>query len=152
MVGMVRKLINGSDSVFTGKGLSYSGSLLRREAAGYGLVYFVQTMLAARGRSLDGMRVGVSGSGNVARHAVEKALAMGGRVVTASDSNGTVVYEDGFAPQKLSTPAEVKADRRGRVRDWIAFYNHSRLHSTLGYLSPMQFEQRWLAAQHKTAA
>jgi glutamate dehydrogenase (NADP+) len=120
MAGMVKKLTNRADCVFTGKGLSHGGSLLRPEATGYGLVYFVQAMLASRGRALDGLRVGVSGSGNVACHAIEKVLAMGGRVVTASDSDGTVVDEDGFTPEKLAILANVKRDRRGRVSEYAA--------------------------------
>ena len=120
MAGMVKKLTNRADCVFTGKGLSHGGSLLRPEATGYGLVYFVQAMLASRGRALDGLRVGVSGSGNVACHAIEKVLAMGGRVVSASDSDGTVVDEDGFTPEKMAILAEVKRDRRGRVSEYAA--------------------------------
>jgi glutamate dehydrogenase (NADP+) len=82
--------------VFTGKGLSFGGSLIRPEATGYGLVYFTEAMLKRHGMGLEGLRVAVSGSGNVAQYAIEKAMAFGARVVTASDSNGTVVDEAGF--------------------------------------------------------
>src|SRR5690606_15513324 len=93
MAGMVRKLTNRSDCVFTGKGLSFGGSLLRPEATGYGVVYFVDEMLKHAGRSLDGLRVAVSGSGNVAQFAIEKAMTLGAKVVTISDSSGSIVDE-----------------------------------------------------------
>ena len=86
----MKKLSNGADCVFTGKGLSFGGSLIRPEATGYGTVYFAEEMLRQRGPSLEGLRVGVSGSGNVAQFAVEKAMALGAKVVTVSDSSGTV--------------------------------------------------------------
>lgn len=93
MAGMMRKLSNNSACVFTGKGLSFGGSLIRPEATGYGLVYFTEAMLKRHGLGFEGMRVAVSGSGNVAQYAIEKAMAFGARVVTASDSSGTVVDE-----------------------------------------------------------
>ncbi len=93
MAGMVKKLTNRADCVFTGKGLSFGGSLIRPEATGYGTVYFAQEMLKRQGKSFDGMRVAVSGSGNVAQYAVEKAMALGAKVVTVSDSSGTIVDE-----------------------------------------------------------
>ncbi len=96
MAGMMKKLSNRADCVFTGKGLSFGGSLIRPEATGYGTVYFAEEMLKQSGRSLDGLRVSVSGSGNVAQYAVEKAMALGAKVVTVSDSSGTVVDEEGF--------------------------------------------------------
>src|SRR6478735_6849288 len=108
MSGMMKKLSNRADCVFTGKGLSYGGSLIRPEATGYGTVYFAQEMLARAGRGFDGLRVGVSGSGNVAQYAVEKAMALGAKVVTVSDSSGTVVDEEGFTPEKLAELMEVK--------------------------------------------
>ena len=81
------------------KGLSFGGSLIRPEATGYGTVYFAEEMLKQSGRSLDGLRVSVSGSGNVAQYAVEKAMALGAKVVTVSDSSGTVLDEEGFTPE-----------------------------------------------------
>ncbi|BEP92683.1 NADP-specific glutamate dehydrogenase [Acidovorax sp. A79] len=120
MAGMMKKLSNRADCVFTGKGLSFGGSLIRPEATGYGTVYFAQEMLKSRGRSLDGMRVSVSGSGNVAQYAVEKALQLGAKVVTVSDSSGTIVDEDGFTPQKLAELMEVKNHLYGRVSDYAA--------------------------------
>ena len=118
MSGMVKKLTNKSDCVFTGKGLSYGGSLIRPEATGYGTVYFAEEMLKHTGRSLEGMRASVSGSGNVAQYAIEKALAMGAKVVTASDSSGTVVDEKGFSPDKLALLKEIKNVRYGRISEY----------------------------------
>jgi glutamate dehydrogenase (NADP+) len=118
MAGMMKKLTNRADCVFTGKGLSYGGSLIRPEATGYGTVYFAAEMLKQKGMDLQGLRVGVSGSGNVAQYAVEKAMAMGAKVITVSDSSGTVVDEDGFTPQKLAELMEVKNHLYGRVDDY----------------------------------
>ena len=115
MAGMMKKLTNRADCVFTGKGLSFGGSLIRPEATGYGTVYFAREMLQRAGRSFEGMRVAVSGSGNVAQYAVEKAMALGAKVVTVSDSSGTVVDEDGFTPAKLAELMEVKNHLYGRV-------------------------------------
>ena len=118
MAGMMRKLSNNSACVFTGKGLSFGGSLIRPEATGYGLVYFTDAMLKRHGLGFEGMRVAVSGSGNVAQYAIEKAMALGARVITASDSSGTVVDEAGFTPEKLARLCEIKASRDGRVADY----------------------------------
>ena len=118
MAGMMKKLSNRADSVFTGKGLSFGGSLVRPEATGYGTVYFAEEMLKQKGRSLQGLRVSVSGSGNVAQYAVEKAMALGAKVVTVSDSSGTVIDEDGFTPEKLAELMEVKNHLYGRVSDY----------------------------------
>lgn len=118
MAGMMKKLSNNSACVFTGKGLSFGGSLIRPEATGYGLVYFTEAMLKRHGLSFEGMRVAVSGSGNVAQYAIEKAMQFGARVVTASDSSGTVVDEAGFTAEKLARLCEIKASRDGRVADY----------------------------------
>ncbi len=118
MVGMMKKLSNRSDCVFTGKGMSFGGSLIRPEATGYGTIYFAQEMLKQTGRSFDGLRVSVSGSGNVAQYAVEKAMALGAKVVTVSDSSGTIIDEDGFTPAKLAELMEVKNHLYGRVSDY----------------------------------
>ncbi|MBO9514590.1 MAG: NADP-specific glutamate dehydrogenase [Variovorax sp.] len=118
MAGMMKKLSNRSDCVFTGKGLSFGGSLIRPEATGYGTVYFAEEMLKRAGRSFEGLRVSVSGSGNVAQYAVEKAMALGAKVVTVSDSSGTVVDEDGFTTEKLAELMEVKNHLYGRVSDY----------------------------------
>ncbi|MBB1077791.1 NADP-specific glutamate dehydrogenase [Rhodoferax sp. 4810] len=120
IAGMVKKLSNRSDCVFTGKGLSFGGSLIRPEATGYGTVYFAEEMLKRKGMSFEGMRVSVSGSGNVAQYAVEKAMALDAKVVTVSDSNGTVIDEDGFTPDKLALLMAIKNQQYGRVSDYAA--------------------------------
>lgn len=125
MAGMMKKLSNRADCVFTGKGLSFGGSLMRPEATGYGTVYFAEEMLKTRGRSFEGLRVSVSGSGNVAQHAVEKAMALGAKVVSVSDSSGTVIDEDGFTPEKLFILKDVKNKRYARVSDY-ATETHTR--------------------------
>ena len=118
IAGMYKKLSNRADCVFTGKGMSYGGSLIRPEATGYGTVYFANEMLKVQGRSFDGLRVSVSGAGNVAQYAIEKAMAMGAKVVTVSDSSGTVIDEDGFTTEKLEELMEVKNHLYGRVGDY----------------------------------
>ncbi len=118
MAGMMKKLSNSNDSVFTGKGLSFGGSLIRPEATGYGTVYFAQEMLARQGKGFDGMRVSVSGSGNVAQYAVEKAMAFGAKVVTVSDSTGTVVDEAGLNKAKLAALMHLKNVERGSLKSF----------------------------------
>ncbi len=117
MAGMLKKLTNRSDCVFTGKGLSYGGSLIRPEATGYGTVYFAEEMLRHTGRTMAGLKVSVSGSGNVAQYAIEKAMALGAKVLTVSDSGGTVIDEDGFSPEKLAILMQVK-NNYSRVSDY----------------------------------
>lgn len=118
MAGMVKKITNRADCVFTGKAPSFGGSLMRPEATGYGTVFFSEEMLKRRGLSLEGLRVGVSGSGNVAQYAIEKAMQLGAKVVTVSDSSGSVVDQDGFTPAKLAELMEVKNHLYGRVSDF----------------------------------
>ncbi|MCL2726162.1 MAG: NADP-specific glutamate dehydrogenase [Polyangiaceae bacterium] len=118
VAGTVKKLTNRADCVFTGKGMSYGGSLMRPEATGYGTVYFAQEMLKRRGRNFDGLRVSVSGSGNVAQYAVEKAMELGAKVLTVSDSSGTIIDEEGFTPKKLAVLMDVKNHHYGRVNDY----------------------------------
>ncbi len=118
MAGMMKKLSNRADCVFTGKGLSFGGSLIRPEATGYGTVYFAEQMLKQRGQDFQGLRVSVSGSGNVAQYAVEKAMALGATVVTVSDSSGTVIDEDGFSPAKLAELMEVKNHLYARLDEY----------------------------------
>ncbi len=120
MAGMFKKLSNNASSVFTGKGLSFGGSLIRPEATGYGTVYFADEMLKERGLTFEGMRVSVSGSGNVAQYAIEKAMALGAKVITASDSSGTLIDEDGFTPEKLALLMELKNHHYCRVSDYAA--------------------------------
>ena len=120
MAGMYKKLANRADCVFTGKGITFGGSLIRPEATGYGTVYFAEEMLKVQGRSFKSLRVSVSGSGNVAQYAVEKAMQLGAKVITVSDSSGTVIDEEGFTPEKLAKLIEVKEVQRGRVSDYAA--------------------------------
>ncbi|WP_027016770.1 NADP-specific glutamate dehydrogenase [Comamonas composti] len=120
MAGMYKKLSNSAASVFTGKGLAFGGSLIRPEATGYGTVYFAQEMLATRGQSMEGKTVSVSGSGNVAQYAVEKAMQLGAKVITVSDSSGTAHDPAGFTPEKLAILMEIKNHHYGRVSDYAA--------------------------------
>jgi glutamate dehydrogenase (NADP+) len=120
IAGQYKKLTNRADCVFTGKGLTFGGSLIRPESTGYGCVYFAQEMLATKGLSFKGMRVSISGSGNVAQYATEKCMQLGATVVTVSDSSGTIVDEDGFTPEKLAILMEVKNEQYGRVTDYAA--------------------------------
>ena len=120
MAGMHKKLTNASACVFTGKGLSFGGSLIRPEATGYGLVYFVEEMLRRRHQSFEGMRVGVSGSGNVAQFAIEKAMSLGAKVVAVSDSGGAAHDPDGFTGEKLAKLIEMRGNGDGRVADYAS--------------------------------
>ncbi|MBV2181528.1 MAG: NADP-specific glutamate dehydrogenase [Castellaniella sp.] len=118
MAGMMKKLSNQGACVFTGKGLSFGGSLIRPEATGYGAVYFAEEMLKHAGQSLDGYTVSVSGSGNVAQYTIEKCMQLGARVITVSDSHGCVVDPAGFTPEKLAALIELKNEKRGRVEEY----------------------------------
>ncbi|MGC7589040.1 NADP-specific glutamate dehydrogenase [Bisgaard Taxon 46] len=118
LAGYMKKLSNQAACVFTGRGLSFGGSLIRPEATGYGLVYFAQAMLAEKGESFKGKTVSVSGSGNVAQYAIEKALQLGAKVVTCSDSSGYVYDEAGFTAEKLAALMELKNEKRGRVEEY----------------------------------
>lgn len=123
MTGMMKKITNNAECVFTGKGLTFGGSLIRSEATGYGLLYFVAEMLKRQNSTLDGMTVSVSGSGNVAQYAIEKAIEMGARVLTASDSNGVVYDPQGFTTDKLTLLMKIKNEQRGRVSDYAEQLN-----------------------------
>ena len=116
MFGQYKRLTNRYEAgVLTGKGLSYGGSRARKEATGYGTVWFTDSMLATRGEGLEGKRVVVSGSGNVAIYAIEKVHELGGKVVACSDSGGYVVDENGI---DLGLEKEIKEVRRGRISDY----------------------------------
>lgn len=118
MAGMTKRLRNDASCVFTGKGLSFGGSLMRPEATGFGVVYFAQEMLRRAGRALEGMKVAVSGSGNVAQHAIRKAMDLGAKVISASDSGGTVHLPEGFDKDRLAALAALKNVRRGRLQQF----------------------------------
>ncbi|MGB5658066.1 MAG: NADP-specific glutamate dehydrogenase [Thermoanaerobaculia bacterium] len=122
LFGTYKKLANEFTGVLTGKGRSWGGSLIRPEATGYGLVYFTQEMLATRSDSLSGKRVLISGSGNVAQYAAEKVLELGGKVLTFSDSNGTIVDEEGIDKDKLAWIMDLKNNRRGRIKEYVEKY------------------------------
>lgn len=122
MFGQYKRLRNEFTGVFTGKGLSYGGSLIRPEATGYGNVYFAQNMLETKGQSFKGKTVVVSGSGNVAQYAVEKAMEFGGKVVTMSDSSGFIYDEEGFNSEKLQFVMNLKNVKRGRISEYVAKY------------------------------
>jgi glutamate dehydrogenase (NADP+) len=108
--------------VLTGKGLEYGGSLIRPEATGYGAVYLAAEMLATRGQEVRGKVAAVSASGNVAQYTVEKVNQLGGKVITLSDSDGTIVDEAGVDPQKLAFVLELKNIRRGRISEYAEKY------------------------------
>jgi glutamate dehydrogenase (NADP+) len=118
LFGQYKKLRNEFTGVLTGKGINWSGSRIREEATGYGLVYFVEEMLRTRGNSLSGKVVAISGSGNVAQFAAEKALTMGAKVVTISDSNGFVYDPQGMDAERLAFVKELKNVKRGRIKEY----------------------------------
>lgn len=120
MAGMYKKLRNSADCVFTGKGMSFGGSLIRPESTGYGTVYFAQEMLQTKGQSFEGKRVSISGSGNVSQYACQKCMAFGAKVVTMSDSTGTLIDDAGFTPDKLAILMHVKNDLYGRISEYAA--------------------------------
>src|SRR5690606_33136120 len=118
LFGMYKRITHEYESgIITGKGLSWGGSLVRKEATGYGLVYFTQEMLKARGLELEGRRCIVSGSGNVAIYAIEKLHDLGAKVVACSDSSGYVVDEDGIDLELLKQIKEVERLRIGEYRE-----------------------------------
>ena len=122
MFGQYKRLRNEFTGVLTGKGMSFGGSLIRPEATGYGDVYFAQSMLATKGDSFNGKIVAVSGSGNVAQYATEKATELGGKVVTLSDSSGYIYDADGIDADKLAFVMELKNVKRGRISAYVEKY------------------------------
>ena len=128
MFGQYKKLRNEFTGVFTGKGISYGGSLIRPEATGYGCVYFAKNMLAQKGDSIKGKTFVISGSGNVAQYACEKATELGGKVLTMSDSGGYIYDKDGIDAEKLATIMDIKNVQRGRISDYIKTYKSATYH------------------------
>jgi len=118
MFGQYKRIKNEFTGVLTGKGLNWGGSLIRPEATGYGCVYFAQEMLKEIGDSFDGKIVSVSGSGNVAQYATEKCIQLGAKVVTLSDSSGTIYDKDGINQEKLSWLMDLKNNKRGRIKEY----------------------------------
>lgn len=117
LFGQYMRLTNEYEGALTGKGLTYGGSAVRQEATGYGAVYFLREMLARRDESIEGKRIAISGAGNVALFAAEKALALGAKVITLSDSNGFVTCETGFDEDALETVKTLKLEERGRLAE-----------------------------------
>ncbi|MFA6568656.1 MAG: NADP-specific glutamate dehydrogenase [Victivallales bacterium] len=126
--GQFKKIVNNNACVLTGKGLYWGGSLVRPEATGYGSTYFADEMLKTKGKSLKGMTVLVSGSGNVAQYTVEKVSQLGGKVVSLSDSAGTIIDKDGIDEEKLKYVMELKNIHRGRISDYGKKFKNATFH------------------------
>ncbi|PTU78367.1 NADP-specific glutamate dehydrogenase [Pseudomonas indoloxydans] len=122
LFGQYKRLSNQFTSVLTGKGLSYGGSLIRPEATGYGCVYFAQEMLKRIDQGFEGKRVAISGSGNVAQYAAQKVMDLGGRVISLSDSDGTLYAESGLSDEQWLYLMDLKNVRRGRLREMAEHY------------------------------
>jgi len=120
--GYYKKIRNEHTGVLTGKGLEYGGSLIRPEATGYGAVYFALEMLATRNKTIADKTVAVSGSGNVAQYAAEKVIEFGGRVISMSDSSGTIIDIEGIDKDKMAYIMDLKNNRRGRIREYSEKY------------------------------
>jgi glutamate dehydrogenase (NADP+) len=120
MFGQYKRITGEFTGVLTGKGLEWGGSLIRTEATGYGAVYFLANMLAAKGQDLAGKTAVISGSGNVATHAAEKIVQLGGKVLTLSDSGGFIHDPDGITQDKIDWVKAHKTHRRGRIEDYVA--------------------------------
>ena len=118
MFGQYKRIKNEFTGVLTGKGMSWGGSLIRPEATGYGNVYFAQNMLAVKGDSFKGKTVAISGAGNVAQYACEKATELGAKVVTLSDSSGYIYDAKGIDAEKLAFVMELKNVKRGRIKEY----------------------------------
>ena len=123
MFGQYKRLRNEFTGVLTGKGINWGGSLIRPEATGYGAVYFAQEMLKEAGDSMKDKIVCISGSGNVAQYALEKVNQLGGKVVTLSDSSGTIYDSNGIDDDKLKFIMDLKNNKRGRIKEYADKYN-----------------------------
>ncbi len=128
MFGQYKRLRNEFTGVLTGKGRSYGGSLIRPEATGYGNVYFAKNMLETKGESFKGKTVVISGSGNVAQFAAQKAMEFGGKVVTFSDSSGFIYDSEGINEEKLAFVMELKNEKRGRIKEYVDKYASAEYH------------------------
>ena len=129
MFGMYKKLTHEWSGVLTGKGREFGGSLIRPEATGYGTVYFLLSMLETRGISLEGKKVLISGSGNVAQYATEKCIQLGAKVLTLSDSDGYIYDPDGIDRSKLDYVMELKNVERGRIKEYAEEYPNAVYHA-----------------------
>ena len=128
LFGQYKRLVNRFTGILTGKGLAFGGSLVRTEATGYGCVYFCEQMFHRRGESLKGKKVVVSGSGNVAIYAAEKAHQRGGKVLTLSDSSGFVLDSAGIDEEKLAYIKDLKEVQRGRIAEYAAKFKGVEFH------------------------
>jgi glutamate dehydrogenase (NADP+) len=128
LFGQYKRIRNEFTGILTGKGLSYGGSKIRPEATGYGNVYFTKYMLDSKGESMTGKTVVVSGSGNVAIYAVEKATQLNAKVVTMSDSSGFIYDQEGISPEKLAYIMDIKEVRRGRIKEYLDKYPNAEYH------------------------
>ncbi len=117
MFGQYKRLANEFTSVFTGKGMTYGGSLIRPEATGYGCVYFAEEMLKSVKRRIEGQRIAISGSGNVAQYAAQKVIELGGKVISLSDSGGTIYFDEGMDSEHWHYLMDLKNVRRGRIEE-----------------------------------
>ena len=126
MFGMYKKLNNTFTGVLTGKGASWGGSLIRPEATGYGTVYFAQNMLLRKDDSFEGKKVVISGAGNVAQYAAEKAIELGATVLTLSDSGGYILDEEGINTEKLKHVMYIKNEKRGRISEYTEKYPNAK--------------------------
>lgn len=126
LYGMYRKIRNEFTGVLTGKGLSWGGSLIRPEATGYGTVYFAENMLKTQKKSFENKIVSISGSGNVAQYAAEKAIQLGAKVVTLSDSSGYIYDEEGITEEKLAHVMQLKNVEKSRISAYIAKYSSAK--------------------------
>ncbi|HLG40478.1 MAG TPA: NADP-specific glutamate dehydrogenase [Chitinophagaceae bacterium] len=123
LFGQFKRLTNEFTGVLTGKGYTYGGSLIRPEATGYGLLFFVEEMLKTKGESIKNKKVAISGSGNVAQYAIEKTIAFGGIPLTASDSDGFIYDPDGIDTEKLAYILDLKNVQRGRIAEYARKFN-----------------------------
>jgi glutamate dehydrogenase (NADP+) len=128
LFGQYKRIQNEFTGILTGKGRSYGGSLIRPEATGYGNVYFAENMLKTRGEEMTGKAVVISGSGNVAQYAAEKATQLGAKVITLSDSGGFIFDKDGIDADKLQFVMELKNERRGRISEYVDQYPSAEYH------------------------
>lgn len=129
MFGQYKRITNQFTGVLTGKGLEYGGSLIRTEATGYGAVYFLQNMLEHANNAIDGKTAVISGSGNVAIHAAEKILQLGGKVLTLSDSDGFIHDPEGIDTERLQWVKALKTERRGRISEYTDEFEHASFHA-----------------------
>lgn len=150
LYGQYKKIENMHTGVLTGKGVSWGGSFIRPEATGYGSTYFMEEMLKTKNQSIEGKTTLVSGSGNVAQYTIEKVTQLGGKVVSVSDSNGTIIDKDGINQEKLGFIKNLKEIKRGRIEEYSKKYPSSQffkgkrpwglVHAELAFPSAMQNE------------